>query len=105
MRLHWLVDARPSGDWTVYNHLLGLPKADGSTLWAGYDSRPGGASLPTSRWQPGWRIVNEYPISLPSDLPPGPYTLTIGLYQPSGERLPAGGSDLRLGDLTVVSGE
>ena len=101
VRLHWQVDARPSGDWTTYNHLLGPPKADGSSLWAGYDSPPGGGSLPTSRWQPGWRIVDEYPISLPADLPPGPYTLEVGLYQPTGARLPVDGSGIPLGTVEV----
>ncbi len=101
VRLHWQVDARPSGDWTIYNHLLGPPKADGSFLWAGYDSPPGGGSLPTSRWQPGWRIVDEVPITLPADLPPGPYTLEVGLYQPAGVRLPVDSSGIPLGTVEV----
>ena len=101
VRLHWLVDARPTGDWTVYNHLLGPPKADGSTLWAGYDSRPGGGSLPTSRWQPGWRIIDEYSIVLPTNVPPGAYMLGTGLYQLSGDRLPADGSEILLGSVHV----
>ena len=101
VRLHWLVDQRPAGDWTVYNHLLGMPKADGSPLWAGYDSRPGGGTLPTSRWQPGWHIVDEYPIVLPTNVPPGAYTLGTGLYQLSGDRLPADGSEILLGSVHV----
>ncbi len=64
----------------------------------------GGGSLPADRWQPGWRVIDEYPIALPADLPPGSHTLTTGLYQPTGQRLPAEGSELRLGDVQVVTG-
>jgi hypothetical protein len=101
VRLHWLVDAQPTGDWTVYTHVLGAPKADGSTLWAGYDSRPGNGSLPTNRWQPGWRIIDEYPITLPADLPPSSYALEVGLYQPAGARLPLDGSGISVGTIEV----
>jgi hypothetical protein len=101
VRLYWQVDTRPSGDWTTFNHLIGPAKADGSSLWAGYDSQPGGGSLPTSRWQPGWRIIDEYPIPLPADLPAGSYTLEIGLYQPAGARLPVDGSGVILGRVDI----
>ena len=101
VRLHWLVDARPAADWTVFVHLLGPPKADGNPLWAGKDSPPGNASLPTSRWQPGWRIIDEYELQLPADLPPGSYQLALGMYAADGARLPANGEALRLGAVQV----
>lgn len=105
VRLHWLVEARPQADWTVFVHLLGQPKADGNPLWVGKDSPPGNASLPTSRWQPGWRIIDEYAMPLPADLPPGSYQLEIGLYQSDGRRLPEGGEALRLGGVEVIAQE
>ncbi len=101
LRLYWEVDARPTADWTVFTHLLGPPRPDGSVLWAGYDSQPGAASLPTSRWQPGWRIIDEYPLDLPADLSPGAHALELGLYQSSGERLPATGTGVTIGSLPV----
>jgi hypothetical protein len=102
LRLYWEADARPTADWTVFTHVLGPPRPDGSVLWAGYDSQPGAASLPTSRWQSGWRIIDEYPLELPADLSPGAYALEVGLYQPSGERLPARGTGLTIGNLSVL---
>lgn len=101
VRLYWLVDARPEADWTVFVHLLGQPKADGNRLWVGKDSPPGNASLPTSRWQPGWRIIDEYALPLPADLPAGSYDIEIGMYQADGQRLPASGEAIRLGALQI----
>ena len=68
---------------------------------AGHDSEPGAGSLPTSRWQPGWRILDEYEIVLPADLAPGTYDLYAGLYGPSGERLPQDEYGLLLGSVNV----
>lgn len=102
LQLHWLVQSTPTGDWTVFTHLLANDAAGRKRLVAGYDSRPGAGSLPTNRWQPGWRILDEYQISLPADLAAGQYTLEIGLYQTSGERLPPTATGLVLGQVTIV---
>lgn len=95
LQLHWLVDQTPVGDWVVFTHLLRSDGGGGYVQVAGQDGRPGGGSLPTGRWQAGWRILDEYQIALPGDLPPGVYTLAAGLYQPGGAgaqaRLPAPG--------------
>jgi len=88
LQLYWLVDAPPTDDWTIFTHLL-QPTADGSSsLVAGYDSQPGGGSLPTSAWLAGWQILDEYQIVLPADLPAGEYQLATGLYQANGKQLP-----------------
>ena len=105
VRLHWLVDARPAADWTVFVHLLGPPKADGNPLWVGKDSQPGNASLLTSRWQPGWRIIDEYALPLPADLPPGSYQLEIGMYRGDGARLPVSGEAVSLGAVPIIARE
>jgi hypothetical protein len=90
LQLYWTVDAPPTADWTVFTHLL-QPAADGSsTRVAGYDSQPGGGSLPTTRWQAGWQILDEYQIALPADLAAGTYMVATGLYQATGEQLPEG---------------
>lgn len=98
LQLHWAVSATPQREWTVFTHLLAADAPDGP-MPAGRDSPPGGGSLPTTRWLPGWRVLDEYQIQLPADLPPGDYTLATGLY--SGEEsLPAGGA-LRLGSVRL----
>ena len=68
----------------------------------GRDSPPGNASLPTSRWQPGWRIIDEYAMLLPADLPAGSYDIKIGMYQADGQRLPTGGEAIRLGAIQIT---
>jgi hypothetical protein len=101
LQLHWLVDAPPATDWTVFTHVITQSDDGTLTVVAGKDSQPGNGSLPTRRWQAGWRILDEYQIALGADLPPGPYGLQIGLYAPDGSRLPAAPEGLSLGEVTI----
>jgi hypothetical protein len=101
LQLHWLTEDQPASDWTVFTHVVGPIGPDGSPVWAGQDSPPGNGSLPTRRWQAGWRILDEYQLQLPNDLPAGTYQLEVGLYQPNGGRLPAQSTGLIIGSLQV----
>lgn len=101
LQLHWLVNAGPVNDWTVFTHVVDT----GETVVAGHDSRPGSGSLPTVRWQPGWRVLDEYQIALPADLPPGEYGLRVGLYLADGSRLPATGPGIALGAFLLAEQE
>jgi len=98
LQLHWLVDATPSGEWTVFTHVVD----SGGARVAGFDSRPGRGSLPTTKWQPGLRILDEYEIPLPAELAPGRYGLRSGLYRADGARLPAVGPGVELGEVQIV---
>ncbi len=82
----WDVRATLPGDHFIFLHLY---NQDGLRI-AQVDLPPGGASLPpTSQWQPGEQVSVPIPLDLPADLPPGRYTLTLGLYDPvSGLRTP-----------------
>lgn len=101
VRLLWAVnDPPPAGDWTTFVHLLD-PKSPTRALVAA-DSRPGGGSYPTDRWQPGQWIVDEYQVRLPRELSPGPYTVEIGFYTADGERLPVWEADGSLSDHVVL---
>lgn len=95
LQLHWQVESQPSNDWTVFTHLVDTAAPEGAPL-TGYDSRPGSGALPTPRWQPGWRVLDEYQIRLPDDLPAGRYALRIGLYDASSARLPSQGNGVQL---------
>lgn len=101
LQLHWLVNSAMADDWTVFTHLLRRDDSGSFVQVAGSDSRPGGGSLPTWRWQPGWRVLDEYQIALPGDLPPGSYSLAAGLYREDGARLPAEGPGILLGDVVI----
>lgn len=99
VQLHWLADATPARDWTVFTHLLRREPDGAMTQVAGADSRPGAGSLPTTSWAPGWLVLDEYQIRLPADLAPGSYWLEVGLYAPDGARLPTAGTGLLLGEV------
>ena len=98
LQLHWLTDGAPSEDWTVFTHVI--DPADGSVV-AGRDSQPGNGSLPTDHWQSGWRLLDEYQIQLPADLPSGEYGLRVGLYRNNGSTLPDDGLGIDLGTFVV----
>ena len=53
------------------------------------DSVPGQGTLPTTSWVEGEVIVDPHDLALALDAPAGPYTIAVGMYDPStGERLP-----------------
>ncbi len=101
LQLYWEVDALPAHDWTLFTHLLASGSDTTSEFVAGTDSRPGAGSLPTTRWQAGWRILDEYQIRLPDPLPPGNYPLHVGLYAADGARLPVDGTGFAIGEVRL----
>jgi hypothetical protein len=98
IQYHWQVTGQPHTDWTVFSHLVD----SGGNVVAGFDSPPGRGSLVTTRWQPGWRVLDEVELALSGDLPPGEYTLRMGLYDATGNHLPATGTGVELGSLTPL---
>ena len=98
VQLHWLVDTPPTREWTVFVHLV---SPDG-TVVAGKDAPPGNGSLPTTHWQAGWRVLDEYQVALPADLSPDDYTLRAGLYAADGSRLPKDTPGVDLGVISVA---
>jgi hypothetical protein len=85
LRLFWQALQKPEDDFTVFVHLTG---ADGRVL-AQVDSQPRHGSYPTSLWDRGETVEDEHVLALPSDLPPGPYGVKVGLYRlRTLERLP-----------------
>jgi hypothetical protein len=101
LQLHWQVTATPATDWTVFTHVVAVDPAGNRQVVAGFDSQPGQGSLVTTRWQRGWRILDEYQIRLPANLALGEYELEIGLYTASGAQLPAEGAGVRLGKVII----
>jgi len=96
VQFHWLVDAAPAYDWTVYVHLRD-PAAPDAVPLAGQDGKPGGGSLSTLRWQPGWRVLDEHQIPLPADLPAGTYEIGMGMYDEGGAQL----GPITLGEVVI----
>lgn len=82
----WYAQTHPSAIYAVFNH---LETADG-VLVAQADSWPQEGRMLTTQWQAGEYVEDVHTLTIPSDAPPGPYTLYIGLYNSAtNERLPA----------------
>jgi hypothetical protein len=93
--LYWDAAGPLPVDYTVFVHLV---DPDGQIVAQG-DSPPRVGRYPTTAWGANERVPDSHTLALPADLPPGAYTLVVGLYDPlSGARLPleAGGDGVRL---------
>ncbi len=89
----------------VFVHLLGMDTnpATGSPLWSQDDHYPQQGRIDTTSWSAAdvYRDVFHIPVA---GLPPGPYTLEIGFYEPeSSQRVPltTGGDSYTLGALDL----
>ncbi len=74
--LQWQAIARMSVDYTVFTQLWD----SSGQVAAQLDSQPASGTRPTSGWQPGETVLDRKALLLPADLPPGDYTLQVGLY-------------------------
>ena len=81
----WRAQESHLPDYTVFVQLL---DAETNERLAGVDTQPLKGEWPTSRWVRGEVVVDEYLVAIPPNLPPGPYNIIVGLYQPeNGQRL------------------
>ncbi|HLZ30992.1 MAG TPA: glycosyltransferase family 39 protein [Chloroflexota bacterium] len=99
LTLVWRAERGPTADrWKVFTHLLDAS----SKVVAQRDAEPADNLRPTTSWQPGERIDDNYGIVVPADLPAGSYTLEIGMYQGETRATFAGqGDHLVLGQVQV----
>jgi hypothetical protein len=87
----------------IYVHIL---DAAGIKV-AQRDAPPWQGRYPTSTWQPGTLVVDDNSLPLLA-LPPGEYTIVVGMFDPmSGlrppyrSRLPAVDGGIRVGNITI----
>ena len=93
--LYWQSLALFDRDYTVFVHAL---DASGKTI-AQADQQPQGGNYPTSLWEPGEQIRDDYVLALP----PGDYRIEIGLYRAdTGERVPVSGEDGKVDHVEFV---
>ncbi len=92
---------RPTGeDWRIFVH-LGDPDRPPR---AQSDGPPAAGNFPARWWEPGDTFIDRREIRLPSDLSPGRYPVTVGLYTPEGIRATVQASGLTylpLGEVEV----
>ncbi|MBK8434791.1 MAG: hypothetical protein IPL28_27375 [Chloroflexi bacterium] len=82
--LWWEALAVPTADHTLFLHLYPTGAEDSPPL-AQLDIQP---CWPTSQWESGVWLHDQYAMALPPDLPAGSYTLALGWYTyPTFERL------------------
>jgi hypothetical protein len=85
LTLIWQTNQELTTSYRVFVHLVN----SAGEIVAQTDAEPAQWSRPTTGWIPGEYIVDEHTLTLPADLPPGSYTIRLGLYDPdTGQRLP-----------------
>jgi len=83
----------------VFTHLLDSK----SSVVAQRDAEPADNLRPTTSWQAGEQILDNYGIAIPDGLPTGSYTLEIGMYDGDRRSVFDGKTDhLILGPVEVV---
>jgi hypothetical protein len=93
--LIWKALATPQTAYSVFVHL----SDSGGHLWAQNDSAPQNGIRPTTGWLPNEYITDEHLLNLPADLPPGDYSLYVGLADPTtGQRVPVTGAGAQADD-------
>lgn len=105
--LVWHALARPARNYTGFVQVL---DAEGQ-LVAQQDHPLTNNFIPTTLWEPGLTIADEYQIDLPAELKPGSYQLIVGVYDAAtGVRLPltvngeaAAGDAVTISELTLVN--
>ncbi len=90
LTLYWQADGPLAKPFKVFTHLI-----DGEgRLWTQHDGPPGGGCCPANTWAEGEVVVDEHPIALGTDVPPGTYRLVVGMYDEENDtRLPAFAAD------------
>ncbi len=77
LTLFWRALSPISNRYKVFVHLIGDPS---QPPVAQHDGEPGGGLALTTTWQPGQTVADNHGVFIPLDLPPGEYSLVIGLY-------------------------
>jgi hypothetical protein len=99
LTLYWQALVKMEEDYTVFTHVLG----EENRIWAQKDSWPKNGDAPTSTWEPGRTIADEYELVIYPDTPPDVYDVEIGFYlAETGERLRIVGQGGRLLDDRVL---
>lgn len=82
--LYWQAQREMSQDYTVFTHLI---DAEGQ-IWGQKDNPPLRGDYPTSLWDEGEVVKDDYELKVRPDASPGEYRLEVGMYLAErGERL------------------
>ena len=100
VNLYWQAERPLDINYQVFIHLL---RADGMLVTQSDKLNPG--EFPTKQWPIDKYVLDRHQLSLPTELPPGSYTIAVGLWvQTEGWRLPLfDEAGQQLGDNFVLS--
>ena len=97
--LVWRAEAETATGYHVFIHLVD----EAGNIVTQADGVPGEWTRPTTGWLPGEYVMDTHTLNLPAELPPGPLTLRVGLYDPAtGARLRADGGEFVTIELTAA---
>ena len=102
--LYWKALYRPLADYTIFVHV----RDAGNAIVVAADHRPYEGAVPTMKWKPGALVKDVVWLTLPPEVPPGEYSLWVGMYRvDTMERLPlqgdtSGENALFLGHIQVL---
>ena len=85
LTLHWQAQREVDEDYTVFVHLID----EEGTIWGQKDGWPDGGFYPTSFWDLGEVVRDQYDLVIDPQAVPGLYRFEVGLYLlATGQRLP-----------------
>lgn len=82
LTLLWHALSRQDRNWETFVHLVD----SGGTIVVDDDREPRDGAYPMAQWVAGDWIEARYLLALPANLPPGAYTLRVGLWDPATNR-------------------
>ena len=85
LTLFWQTLKTMDKEYTVFIHLTDSQ----GRIWGQKDNPPVDGFYPTTTWEAGEIVRDQYDLAIPSDTPPGQYQIEVGMYLvETGERLP-----------------
>lgn len=85
LTLYWQGLSNIKTNYSVFTHLID----ENEQIMGQKDNYPVSGLYPTTEWTPGEKVVDRYEIVTGPEIPPGEYSIEIGLYElDGGERLP-----------------
>ncbi len=84
LTLFWQCLEEMDQDYTVFTHLID----EKQNIWGQKDNQPVDGFYPTSQWEVGEIVRDQYDILISPETPPGEYPIEVGMYlAETGERL------------------
>ncbi len=99
LTLYWRAEEEMDTDYTIFTHLID----EEGNIWGQMDSQPLQGDYPTSFWDIGEVIEDEYILAINADAPAGLYRLEVGMYElATRQRLPVLGDDGEVQDTRIL---